>query len=209
LGIRTRLTDALRATSAKVVLVLIVSVVLSGLSAGPATADPLVVAANDGVRTPTLQQRRSASRNAEVRKLQRYCRVTAQKVKSFRIKKCIAGDRLDKRTNICHPRKARYQSYLRWDPAAGRCKPRHSYLGSSCAGGKRRYNPGKHHAQSVAQSANMFARASVRAEAELNQCRRALQKLQRFGAAERRVRQRDCAQARTLKRPDLIKFYCQ
>ena len=171
-------------------------------------ANTLVIAANDGARKTTLQQRRSAARGAEIRKLQRHCRITAQQFKSFRHKKCVGSDQLDVRTNLCHPRKARYQSYLRWDDAAGRCRPRHRYDDGSCAGGKRRYNAGKHHAQPAAQSARMYSKAPVRAQASLNQCRRALTKLRQYGAAKRNARQRDCKQAQALKRRDLMRLYC-
>ena len=182
---------------------------LGGFALSGAVADTVVIAANDGAKRQTLQQRRSAARGAEIRKLQRHCRVTAQRLKSFQKRKCVGDDQLDVRTGMCHPRKARYQPYLRWDGAAGRCKPRHTYDGGTCAGGKRRYNAGKHHAQSAAQSYKMYSKAPVRAQASLNQCRRALGKLRKYGAVERAARQRDCKQAQALKRPDLIRLYCR
>ena len=110
---------------------------------------------------------------------------------------------------MCHPRKGRYQTYLRWDGAAGRCRPRHRYDGGSCAGGKRRYNAGKHHAQSARLSVKMYSKAPQRARSALNQCRRALNNLRAYSAVKRAARQRDCKQAQTLKRPDLIRLYCR
>jgi len=205
-AIRTRSTDGFARTGVLSVLL----VLLLSLFASPgAAADVTLMAANDSARQPTLQQRRSAARSAEVQKLQRTCRAIAAKHRTFRTQKCVVDDRLDSRTNLCHPRHARYQSYLRWDMAAGRCKPRHRFDGGSCAGGKRRYNAGKHHAQSAVQSARMFARAPERAKRELDICRRALDKLRRYGAAERSTRKRDCLQAQALKRRDLIQAYCR
>jgi hypothetical protein len=199
-----------RAAQAKLPLIAILAAFLLALSMPSiVVADNLVVAANDGAKRPTLQQRRSAARGAEVHKLQRHCRISAQRLRSFQNRKCAGDDQLDGRTGLCHPRKGRYRPYLRWDTAAGRCKPRHRYDGGSCAGGKRRYNAGKHHAQSAAQSVRMYGKAPARAQASVNQCRRALTKLRRYGMAERAARQRDCKQAQALKRTDLIRLYCR
>lgn len=201
----TPLTDGFSRTV--VVLSLLAFAVSLSVSPG-AIADPIIFAAGKA-GTPSLQQRRNAAREGEIQKLQRTCREIAKKHRTFRTRKCAANDRLDGRTNLCHPRQKRYQSYLRWDSAAGRCKPRHRYDGGSCAGGKQRYNPGKHHAQSAAKSVRMFAMAPERAQRTSDQCRRALTKFRRFDAAKRSARKRDCQQAQKLKRRDLIQAYCR
>lgn len=209
-AIPTRSTDAPPASPAKFLFLSVWGALFLGAFVpSAAQAENLVIAANESSRTPTLQQRRSAAHGAEIRKLQRHCQVTAKRHRLYLTKKCAGTDRLDARTNICYPRKALFQPYLRWDSAAGRCKPRHRFDGGSCAGGKRRYNAGKHHAQSAAQSLKMYSKAPQRAQASLNQCRRALTKLRRYGAAKRAAGQRDCKQAQTLKRPDLVRLYCR
>ncbi|MDA1323410.1 MAG: hypothetical protein O3C34_01580 [Proteobacteria bacterium] len=85
---------------------------------------------------------------------------------------CIRGDRLDRARDICVPPKGIYKLYSRWDPAAGRCRPRHRFDGGTCAGGKRRYEAGKHYAHEPSQSVSMYAKAPTRLAAAYKSCQR-------------------------------------
>jgi hypothetical protein len=107
------------------------------------------------------------------------------------------------------PPKGIFKPYSRWDPAAGRCKPRHRFDGGTCAGGKRRYRPGSQYAHDPARSVRMYARAPARLAAAHKACRRDLTALRNRFAAERIVRQRKCVEARRLRDRSGINFHCK
>ena len=111
--------------------------------------------------------------------------------------------------NLCLPAKGRYRAYLRWDPAAGRCRPRDKYEQGSCAGSRARYHPGKRHAQDLAGSIRMYGASTQRAEAALRQCSSGLDKLRGASADRFETQARNCAISKRLKRRDLIARYCK
>ena len=158
--------------------------------------------------TPS-QRQRSAARNAQVKQAQAHCRKISQQFRNIGKTSCIRGDRLDRARSICVPPKGIFKLYSRWDPAAGRCKPRHRFDGGTCAGGKRRYKAGKHHAQEPSQSVRMYAKAPTRLAAAHKMCQRGIADLRSRIAAERVIRQRSCADARQQNDRSLVNLYCK
>ena len=150
-----------------------------------------------------------ASRNAQIKQAQAHCRKIAQQFRKVAKTACIRGDRLDRARSICVPPKGIFKLYSRWDPAAGRCKPRHRFDGGTCAGGIRRYRAGKHHAHPPSQSVQMYAMAPTRLAAAPKLCRRGVADLRSRIAAERVIKQRNCADARRQNDRNLINLYCK
>ena len=111
---------------------------------------------------PTLEQRRQITRDGAIRSRITQCRAVARRVRALKTQPCADDDRLDAARNLCLPAKGRYRAYLRWDPAAGRCRPRDKYEQGSCAGSRARYHPGKRHAQDLAGSIRRPRRATAR-----------------------------------------------
>ena len=95
----------------------------------------------------TLQQNRDATRARIIGQQTKHCTLIYARLRKMQSKPCIGGDRLDLKTRMCLPHKNRYMPYSRWDPAAGRCRPRDKFDLIACAGHKGPYRPGKHHAQ--------------------------------------------------------------
>ncbi len=156
-----------------------------------------------------LQGQRRAFRNAQIKQAQAHCRKISQQLRKIVKSACIRGDRLDRARSICVPPKGIFKLYSRWDPAAGRCKPRHRFDGGTCAGGKRRYKAGKHHAQQPSRSVSMYANAPRRLAAAHKSCRRGVANLRSRIAAERVIKQRSCAEARRQNDRNLINFHCR
>lgn len=148
-------------------------------------------------------------RNAQIKRAQDHCRQVSKRFYAVNRTACIRGDRLDPTQSICIPPKGIFKPYSRWDPAAGRCKPRHRFDGGTCAGGKRRYKAGKHHAHQPSVSVRMYAKAPSRLAAAYKLCRRALTDLRSRVGAERVIKQRRCAQARQQGDRAAINFYCR
>lgn len=158
---------------------------------------------------PTLEQRRQITRDGAIRSRITQCRAVARRVSDLKTQPCADGDRLDARRNLCLPEKGRYQPYLRWDPAAGRCRPRDKYEQGSCAGPRARYHPGKRHAQDLAGSIRMYGASTQRAEAALRQCSSGLDRLRDASAERFEKAARNCAISKKLQRRDLIARYCK
>jgi len=158
---------------------------------------------------PSLEQRRQIRRDGAIRSRITQCRGVAKRVEALKTRPCVDGDRLDPARNLCLPGKARYRPYLRWDPAAGRCRPRDKYEQGSCAGPRARYHPGKRHAHNLAGSIRMYGASTRRAEAALRQCSAALDRLRNASATRFQTAARNCAIARKLQRRDLIARYCK
>ena len=157
----------------------------------------------------SLEQRRQLRRNSSIRTTKTQCRDYAQRLATLKGTPCAADDVLDEKRNLCLPRKGVYPAYLRWDPAAGRCRPRDKYEQGSCDGPKGRYSPGRRHAQSTAGSFRMYGAATRRTEAMLQQCAAGLSKLRNASAKRRQASARDCAISKRLQRSDLIALYCK
>ena len=158
---------------------------------------------------PTLEQRRQITRDGAIRSRITQCRGVAKRLGDLKARPCADGDRLDARRNLCLPAKGRYHAYLRWDPAAGRCRPRDKYEQGSCAGPKARYHPGKRHAQNLAGSIRMYGASTKRAEAALSQCTNGLDRLRDASAERFEKAARNCAISKKLQRRDLIARYCK
>jgi len=158
--------------------------------------------------TPT-HRLRPKSRNAQIRLSQVQCRNIMLQYRRVVKKACIRGDQLDRTKSMCVPPKGIFKLYSRWDPAAGRCKLRHRFDGSTCAGGKRRYRPGRHHAHHPAQSVNMYSKAPTRLVAAYKACQRGSTDLRSRTAGERLLKQRNCANARRRNDRNSINIYCK
>jgi hypothetical protein len=156
-----------------------------------------------------VQGQSPASRISQVRQAQGRCRKISRQFRKLVKITCIRGDRLDRARSICVPPKGIFKPYSRWDPATGRCKPRHRFDGGTCAGGKRRYRAGKHYAHQLSQSVSMYAKAPTRLAAAQKMCRRGVTDLRGRIAVERVIRQRSCADARQRNDRKLINFYCK
>ena len=196
---------------------LIGSVVLASVSLGTAQADERqrsdFKAAHHAIQlaqssAPGLRPQ-SATRNSQVGRARSHCRKVSQRFRDVLKKSCIRGDRLNKARSLCVPPKGLYKAYSRWDPAAGRCKPRHRFDGGTCAGGKRRYGAGKHHAHEVSQSVRMYGKAPTRLAAALKSCRNGVVDLRGKAADKRIVKQRLCAHARRQNDRSQINLYCK
>ena len=158
----------------------------------------------------TLQQgQRPSARNTQVKQTRAHCRKISRQFQNVIAKVCIRGDRLDRARNLCVPPSGIFKLYSRWDPAAGRCKPRHRCDGGTCAGGKRRYRAGKHYAHEPSQSMSMYAKAPTRLAAALKSCRRGAADPGSRTEAGRIVRLRRCANARQQNNRNLINLYCR
>lgn len=124
-------------------------------------------------QSPTPQQGlQPLLRNTQRKQTKAHCRKIYQQFQNSITKTCIKNDRLDRARNLCVPPSGIFKRYSRWDPAAGRCKPRHRFDGGTCAGGKRRYRAGKHYAHEPSQSISMYAKAPTRLAAALKSCQR-------------------------------------
>ncbi len=158
---------------------------------------------------PSLEQRRRAALERKIHRAETECRTVSGELSGLKNRPCAAGDRLDPATNICHPRRNVWMPYIRWDPAAGRCKPRDVFDGASCVGSRQRYDPGKHHAHTLPRSISMYRQAAVRLEGRLDDCRQAETGMKHRAASERSKSTMLCEQARKLNRVDLVQFYCK
>lgn len=159
--------------------------------------------------SPQSQRTAQASRNAQIKQAQAHCRKVSKQFYAVTKTACSRGDRLHRARSICVPPKGIFKPYSRWDPAAGRCKPRHRFDGGTCAGGKRRYKAGKHHAHQLSQSVAMYAKAPTRLAAAHKLCRRGLAELRSRVGAERVIKQRRCADARQQRDRNAINLYCR
>lgn len=157
----------------------------------------------------SLEQRRQLRRDKAIRTSITQCRDYANRLSTLKGTPCSEDDVLDARRNLCLPRKARYPAYLRWDPAAGRCRPRDKYEQGSCDGAKGRYIPGRRHAQSAVGSFRMYGAATQRAEVTLKRCTAGLGRLRNAAAKRNQASARDCAISKRLQRRDLIALYCK
>jgi hypothetical protein len=184
---------------------------LALMDAAPAIAQAGIVksAANKTGTSLSLEQRRQLRRDKAIRSSITQCRNYANRLSTLKGTPCSEDDVLDARRNLCLPRKGRYPAYLRWDPAAGRCRPRDKYEQGSCDGPKGRYIPGRRHAQSAVGSFRMYGAATQRAEATLERCTRGLGKLRNAAAKRHQASARDCAISKRLRRRDLIALYCK
>ena len=181
------------------------------ISNGPAISEQRVAITQQvaqAQKPPSLQRRRNSARQGEIRRAAAQCRTIAQQYTALKSKPCARGDRLDARTNICRTVKNIWKPYVRWDPAAGRCKPRDIFDGFSCIGTKQRYQPGKRLAHSAAHSQKMYGQATAHLKKKVSECRRIANSMKYGAAAERSKNARFCGQARKLKRADLVKLYC-
>jgi hypothetical protein len=197
--------------------------VIAGLASGAALLG--VAAAGEGQAKPagqfaggmlqmaqssSFQQRhRPRSRKTPINQARANCRRHALELRRLVQKSCIRGDRLDKARSICVPPKGIFKLYSRWDPAAGRCKPRHRFDGGTCAGGKRRYPPGKHHAHVPSQSVAMFGQAARRVAANLKSCQRNVTGLRNQTAIENIIKKQNCSNARRRNDRSQINLYCK
>lgn len=184
---------------------------LALMDAAPAVAQAGVgkYVANKTGAGLSLDQRRQVRRDKAIRTSITQCRDYARRLSTLKGTPCSEDDVLDARRNLCLPRKARYPAYLRWDPAAGRCRPRHKYEMGSCDGPKGRYIPGRRHAQSAAGSFRMYGAATQRAEVTLKRCAAGLGRLRNTAAKRIQALARDCAISKRLRRRDLIALYCK
>lgn len=160
-------------------------------------------------QTIQLAQATPSQRNAQIRRAQAHCRKVTKQFFAVAQTPCAKGDRLDRARSVCLPPKGIFKPYSRWDPAAGRCKPRHRFDGGTCAGGKVRYKAGKHHAHALSDSIRMYSSAPSRLAAAHKQCRRALADFRSRVGAERVLKQRRCAQARQQNDRKAANFYCR
>ncbi len=158
---------------------------------------------------PTLEERRQISRDRAIRSGVTRCRAVSQRVSALKNRPCADDDFLDTRRNLCLPRKNRYPAYLRWDPAAGRCRPRDVYEQGSCAGQKGRYAPGRRHAHAAVASFRMYGAATKRAEAALSRCEGRLNGLREAAAERYRIAAQNCAISKRLNRRDLVALHCK
>jgi len=156
-----------------------------------------------------FQGKVSRPRRAQISQAQAQCRMIARQLHELQNKNCIRGDLLDRTRSLCVPPKGIFKAYSLWDPAAGRCKPRHRFDGGTCAGGKRRYRAGKQYAHQPAQSMTMYANAPARLAAAHKQCRLGMTDLRSRIAAERIARQRNCAAGRQHNDRNMINLYCK
>lgn len=157
----------------------------------------------------TLQQKRNATRARIVGQQTKHCALIAARLRKMQVKPCIADDRLDPKTRMCLPRKKRYMPYSRWDPAAGRCRPRDRFDLIACAGRKGRYQPGKHHAQLPSQSARMYSTALKRLTRADHHCRAKLQKMRKQVQRKTVQEHRACLIARQKGREDIARLFCK
>jgi hypothetical protein len=183
---------------------------LTGLAlTGHAQAQTGPVPGNPSNAIPTLDERRQVTRDRAIRAGVTRCRAAAQRVSALATRPCAEDDFLDQRRNLCLPRKNRYPAYLRWDPAAGRCRPRDGYEQGSCAGPKGRYAPGRRHAHSPVASIRMYGAATGRAEAALRRCEANLTTLRKAAARRHQVAAQNCAISKRLNRRDLVALHCK
>jgi hypothetical protein len=157
---------------------------------------------------PSLRQRRRTARQENIQNAATQCRVVARALAAMQTRPCAVGDRLDARGNVCHAPKNIWMPYVRWDPAAGRCRPRDSFDGAVCVGTRQRYEPGRRHAQSLSRSVGMYGHATAQLESRLDSCRQAATGLRHKASDERMKDARRCEQARKLNRGDLADLYC-
>lgn len=158
---------------------------------------------------PSLRQRRQAARDADVRQADTQCRAVSREAAALKARPCAIGDRLDAASNVCHPRKNVWMPYVRWDPAAGRCKPRDVFDGASCVGTRQRYEPGRRHAQPLARSLGMYGNAPAQIEAKLDGCEQTATGLRHRASDARMKSARQCRQAKQLGRAELVQLYCK
>ncbi len=198
-------------------ILLLLGAILAGLSAfahGAPAAAQIAAPQAGGVAGKagaglSLEERRQLRRNSSIRTTKTQCRDYAQRLATLKGTPCAENDVLDEKRNLCLPPKGVYPAYLRWDPAAGRCRPRDKYDQGSCDGPKGHYSPGRRHAQSVVGSFRMYGAATQRAEAMLERCAAGLDKLRNVSAQRRQSAARDCAISKRLQRQDLIALYCK
>ncbi|MBK20250.1 MAG: hypothetical protein CMM52_15575 [Rhodospirillaceae bacterium] len=157
----------------------------------------------------TLQQKRNATRARIIGQQSKHCALIAARLRKMQVKPCIADDRLDPKTRLCMPRKKRYMPYSRWDPAAGRCRPRDKYDLTGCAGKKGRYRPGKHHAQLPLQSARMYSMALRRMTNASLRCQARLQQMRKQVTRKTVQERRACIVAKHKGREDIARLFCK
>jgi hypothetical protein len=157
----------------------------------------------------TLQQKRNATRARILGQQTKHCTLIYARLRKMQSKPCIGGDRLDPKTRMCLPRRNQYMPYSRWDPAAGRCRPRDKFDVIACAGSKGRYRPGKHHAQLPSQSARMYSTALKRLTRAAHHCRAKLQNMRKEATRKTAREQRACLIAKRKGREDIARLFCK
>ncbi|NKB19826.1 MAG: hypothetical protein GKS01_04695 [Alphaproteobacteria bacterium] len=157
----------------------------------------------------TLQQKRNATRARIIGQQTKHCSLIFARLRKMQTKPCVGGDQLDPKTRMCLPRKNRYMPYSRWDPAAGRCRPRDKFDLIACDGKKRRYRPGKHHAQLPSQSARMYSTALNRLTRAAHHCQAKLQKMRKQVTRKTVQEKRACLIAKRKGREDIARLFCK
>lgn len=166
--------------------------------------------ASDAQTGGILQHRRPVSPQAKFRQAHEKCRTIALEFRKLTDQSCVPGDRLDAAGSVCIPPRGLFKPYSRWDPAAGRCKPRHRFDGGTCSGGATgRYSPGGQYAHSLPRSVSMYGKALTRLAAAEKTCRLGISRMRSRIAAQRIARQRNCAAARQRGDRSLINLYCK
>ena len=179
------------------------------LSEGGNAAPGYQPGATNAQKPQTLQQKRNATRARIIGQQTKHCALIYARLRKMQSKPCIADDRFDPKIRMCLPRKNRYRPYSQWDPAAGRCRPRHKFDLIACAGPKGRYRPGKHHAQLPSQSARMYNTALKRLTRAAHHCRAKLQKMRKEATRKTVREQRACLVAKRKGREDIARLFCK